>query len=303
VLIGILSRKRSLHSTRRLIESAQDLGHESLVLDPLQCYPVLEKNRLAILHHRGSLPIHEIDVVLPRIGTSITEHGLAVVNQFNMMGVPLVNNSQPIARSRNKLRALQILARAGISIPRSVMARHPLQIARALELVGGTPAILKLMKGTQGKGVILAETEQIAQQVMETFWSMRINVLIQEFIEESEGRDVRALIVGNRVIAAMRRHARVGEFRSNVHRGGTGVAVDLPPEYRRTAVRACRAMELNVAGVDMLETSEGPKVIEVNSTPGFENLELCTGLDVARQVIEYAVGLARRRRGRRRGVA
>jgi ribosomal protein S6--L-glutamate ligase len=302
VLIGILSRKRSLYSTRRLIASARDLGHESLVLDPLQCYPVLEKGRLAILHHRGSLPIGEIDVVLPRIGTSITEHGLAVVNQLDMMGIPLVNNSQPIARSRDKLRALQLLARAGVAIPRSVMARHPSQIGRALELVGGAPAILKLMKGTQGIGVILAKTEQIVQQVMETFWSMRLNVLIQEFIEESEGRDIRALIVGNRVITAMRRHARPGEFRSNVHRGGTGFAVALAPAYRRAAVRAARAMGLNMAGVDMLETSEGPKVIEVNSTPGFENLELCTGSDVARQVIEYALGLARRRR-RGRGAA
>ena len=296
VLIGILSRSRRLYSTRRLVESAGDLGHETLVLDPLQCDPVLEHGRLAILYRRGVLHVDELDVVLPRIGTSITEHGLAVVNQLDMMGVPLINNSQPIARSRDKLRALQLLARAAIPIPRSVMARHPSQASQALALVGGAPVILKLMKGTQGVGVILAETEQIVQQVMETFWSMRLTVLIQEFVEESEGRDVRALVVGRRVVSAMRRHARLGEFRSNVHRGGIGVAVQLPPAHARVAVRACRAMGLQVAGVDLLESREGPRVIEVNSSPGFEGIEQCTGTDVARQVVEYAVAWGRRSR-------
>lgn len=298
MLIGILSRRRSLYSTRRLIESAEDLGHESLVLDPLQCDPVLEHGRLAILHRKGVLAVDEIDVVLPRIGASITEHGLAVVNQLDMMGVPLVNNSQPIARSRDKLRALQLLARAGIPIPRSVMARHPSQVRQSLALVGGAPVILKLMKGTQGVGVILAKTEQMVQQVMETFWSLRLTVLIQEFVEESEGRDVRAVVVGRRVISAMRRHARLGEFRSNVHRGGMGVAVELQPAHARIAIRACRAMGLQVAGVDMLESREGPIVIEVNSSPGFEGIERCTGIDVARQVVEYAVGQGRRKRQR-----
>ena len=295
MLITILSRRRSLYSTRRLVQTATHSGHETLVLDPLHCDLVLGKKAPEIFYRGldGRLP--DIDVVLPRIGASITEAGLAVVNQFDMQGVPLINNSQPIARSRDKLRALQLLARAGIDIPKTVMARHPSQVRAALEIVGGPPAILKLVRGTQGIGVILAETEQMMQQVLETFWSLGMKILIQEFIEESEGRDVRALVVGPRVVAAMRRQARVGEFRSNVHRGGTGVAVDLPEAYKATALRATRVMGLQVAGVDMLESREGPKVVEVNSSPGFEGLERCTGTDVASAIIDYAVSFARRR--------
>jgi len=295
VVIAILSRKRSLYSTRRLLESAAGLGHETCVLDPLQCHLVLSARSPAILYRRldGRLP--EIGVVLPRIGASITELGLAVVNQFDMMGVPLVNNSQPIARSRDKLRCLQLLSRADVDIPRTVMVRHPSQVHQALEIVGGPPAILKLERGTQGIGVILAETEQVMQQVLETFWSLGMNILIQQFIEESEGRDVRALVVGSKVLAAMRRQARLGEFRSNVHRGGTGVAVDLPEEYKRAALRATRVMGLQVAGVDMLESRGGPKVMEINSSPGFEGLERCSGVDVAGAIIRYAVAFARRK--------
>jgi ribosomal protein S6--L-glutamate ligase len=241
-----------------------------------------------------------VDVVLPRIGVSVTEAGLAVVNQFDMMGVPLVNGSQPIARSRDKLRALQLLVRAGVGVPRTVLARHPSQVHRALEMVGGPPAILKLMRSSQGIGVVLAETEQAAQQVVETLWSLGVNVLIQEFVEESEGRDIRVVVVGNRAVAAMRRQARVGEFRSNVHRGATGTAVDLPPDYARAALRATQAMKLQLAGVDLLEARRGPQVIEVNSSPGFEGIELCTGIDVAGAVIDYAVAFARRAARRRK---
>jgi ribosomal protein S6--L-glutamate ligase len=240
-----------------------------------------------------------VDVVLPRIGASITEHGLAVVSQFDMMGVPIVNNSQPIARSRDKLRALQLLARAGVDIPRTVMARHPSQIHRALEIVGGPPAILKLVRGTQGIGVILAETEQIAEQVVETLWSLGMTVLVQEFVEESEGRDIRVVVVGHRVVAAMRRQARLGEFRSNVHRGATGTKVDLPADHERAALRATRAMGLKIAGVDLLESRGGPKVLEVNSSPGFEGIEEATGADVAGAVVDYAAAYARRRPRRR----
>jgi ribosomal protein S6--L-glutamate ligase len=295
VHIAILSRRRSLYSTRRLVESAGRLGHETSILDPLQCDLVLEKRVPAILYKglEGRLP--DFDVVLPRIGASVTGQGLAVVNQFDMMDVPLVNNSQPIARSRDKLRSLQLMARAGIDIPRTIMVRHPSQVHRALEMVGGPPAILKLVQGTQGIGVILAETEQAAQSVLETFWSLGMNILIQEFIEESEGRDIRALVVGARVVSAMRRQARVGEFRSNVHRGGTGVVVDLPEEYKRAALRATRVMGLQVAGVDMLESRGGPKVVEINSSPGFEGLERCSGVDVAAAIIVYAAAFARRR--------
>jgi ribosomal protein S6--L-glutamate ligase len=300
VVIAILSRKRSLYSTRRLVESARAHGHDPLILDPLRCDLVLRKNAPSVYYGGLDSALPPIDIVLPRIGASITEHGLAVVNQFDMMGVPLVNDSQPIARSRDKLRSLQHLARAGIDIPRTVMARRPSQVHRALEVVGGPPAILKLVRGTQGIGVILAETEQMMQQVLETFWSLGMNILIQEFIEESEGRDIRALVVGNRVIAAMRRQARIGEFRANVHRGGTGVAADLAGEYTRAALRATRTMGLQLAGVDMLESRQGPKVMEINSSPGFEGLERCTGVDVAGAIVEYAVAFARRRlRGRK----
>jgi len=216
-----------------------------------------------------------------------------VVNQFDMMGVPLVNNSQPIARSRDKLRSLQLLARAGIDIPKTVMASDPTQIHRALEIVGGPPAVLKVVKGTQGIGVILAETEQAALTVLETFWNLGMNILVQEFIEESEGRDVRAFVVGDRVVTAMRRQASIGEFRSNVHRGGTGMVVELEESYRRAALEATRVMRLQVAGVDMLESKSGPKVVEINSSPGFEGLERATGSDIALAIIEYAVAFAR----------
>jgi ribosomal protein S6--L-glutamate ligase len=298
VVIGILSRKPSLYSTRRLLQGAARRGHRTLVLDPLRCYLSLSRGAPAVFYRglRGMLP--RPDAVLPRIGASITDHGLAVVNQFDMMRVPLVNNSQPIARSRDKLRSLQLLAAAGIDIPRTVMARDPSQIDRVLDMVGGLPAIVKVIKGTQGIGVILAETEQSARTIIETFANLGMNILVQEFIEESEGRDIRALVVGGRVLTAMRRQARLGEFRSNVHRGATGVPIDLPEEYQRAALRATEVMGLQVAGVDLLESGSGPKVIEINSSPGFEGLERCSGTDIAGAIIEYAVAFARRRPAR-----
>ena len=300
MLVAILSRNHNLYSTRRLIAAATRQGHEALVLDPLQCSLALGEGCSEIFYRglEGRLP--QIEVVLPRIGVSITEHGLAVVRQFEMIGAPVVNGAQAIARSRDKLRSLQLLARADVDIPRTVMARHPSQVHRALEMVGGPPAILKLIRGTQGVGVVLAETEQIAVQVLETFWGLGINILVQEFVEESEGRDIRALVVGNRVVAAMRRQARIGEFRSNVHRGATGIPVQLPGSYERAALRAARAMKLQFAGVDLLESRRGPRVMEINSSPGLEGLELCTGEDIAGAVVDYAVAFARRRRRRRK---
>ena len=303
MVVGILSRRRSLYTTRRLVESIHKLGHEARVLNPLHCFLVLS-GRAPETYYRGMEgPLVDLDVVLPRIGASITEHGLAVVNQFDMMGVPLVNTSQPIARSRDKLRSLQLLSRAGIDIPKTVMVSDPTQIHRALEIVGGPPAVLKVVKGTQGIGVILAETEQAALTVLETFWNLGMNILVQEFIEESEGRDIRALVVGDRVVTAMRRQAGIGEFRSNLHRGGTGTVVDLPENYRTAALEATRVMGLQVAGVDMLESQSGPKVLEINSSPGFEGLERWTGVDIAAAIIEYAVGFARSGRRRKRSEA
>jgi len=213
--------------------------------------------------------------------------------------VPLVNNSQPIARSRDKLRSLQLLSREGLDIPKTVMASDPSQIHRALEIVGGPPAVLKVVKGTQGIGVILAETEQSALTVLETFWNLGMNILVQEFIEESEGRDIRAFVVGDRVVTAMRRQASIGEFRSNVHRGGTGTVVDLDENYRRVALEATRVMGLQIAGVDMLESQNGPKLVEINSSPGFEGLERATGADIALAIVEYAAGFARSKKRRK----
>ncbi len=297
MLLGILSRSPLLYTTRRFVESAERRGHRAAVINPLRCTLVLSREAPQVFHRGLEARLPQVDVVVPRIGASITDQGLAIVNQFAMMGVPLVNSAQPIARSRDKLRALQLLVRAGIDIPRTVMARDPRQVHRALDMVGGLPAVIKVLQGTQGIGVILAETEQVVQTVVETFASLGMNILIQEFIEESEGRDLRALVVGSRVVAAMRRQARLGEFRSNVHRGGSSTGVDLPTEYQRAALRATRAMGLQVAGVDMLESKQGPKLLEVNSSPGFEGLERATGVDVAGAIVDYAMALARRRAG------
>jgi len=300
VLVAILSRRRSLFSTRRLSAAATRLGHEAVVLDPMHCCLLLDRGHPDLTYRGVQSKLPKIDAVLPRIGASITAHGLAVVKQFEIIGVPVVNASQPIARSRDKLRCLQILSRSGVDIPRTVMMRHPGQIDAALAAVGGPPAVLKLIRGTQGIGVVLAETEQVARQVLETFWGLGMNILVQEFIEESEGRDIRALVVGHRVVAAMRRQARIGELRANVHRGATGVPVRLPESYARAAVLAARAMKLHFAGVDLLESRSGPKVVEINSSPGLEGLERCTGADLASTVIEYTAAFARRRWRRRR---
>jgi len=300
VVVGILSRRRSLYTTRRLVESAERLGHQARVLNPLHCVLVVSPLAPEVYDRNLGSRVTDLDVVLPRIGASITEHGLAVVNQFDMMGIPLVNNSQPIARSRDKLRSLQLLARAGLDIPKTVMASDPSQIHRALEIVGGPPAVLKVVKGTQGIGVILAETEQSALTVLETFWNLGMHILVQQFIEESEGRDIRAFVVGDRVVTAMRRQASIGEFRSNVHRGGTGSVVELDDTYRRVALEAARVMGLQLAGVDMLESESGPKLVEINSSPGFEGLEKATGVDIARTIIEFAVAFARSRKRRTR---
>jgi len=292
--IALLSRKRTLYTTQRFIESAKAMGHEPVVLDPMKCFLVLARRSPQIYYGAADRPLPAMDLVLPRIGASVTEHGLAVVNQFDMMGAPIVNNSQPIARSRDKLRCFQLLTRKDINIPRTVMAREPHQISAALEAVGGPPVVLKLIRGTQGIGVILAETEQAVQSVMDTLWSLGQTILIQEFISESEGKDIRALVVGNRVVTAMRRQARFGEFRSNLHRGGGAAVVDLDEDYRKAAIQATQVMGLQVAGVDLLESHEGPKVMEINSSPGFEGLEKATRLDIARIILEYAVRYARR---------
>ncbi len=290
--ILVLSRKRTLYTTRRIVEAASANGHDAAVVDPVACWLVCGPRTPSICYKAGRRKLGEFDVVLPRIGSSITDHGLAVVNQFEMMGVPVVNTSLAIGRSRDKFRSLQFLSRHEVDIPRTVMARGPGQIRAALRIVGGLPVVLKLVQGTQGIGVMLAETESALESILHTLWAVGQNVLIQEFVEESRGRDIRALVVGRRVVAAMTRVARIGEFRSNIHRGGVGRVVRLAAGYERAAVRAARIMELDIAGVDMLESRTGPKIIEVNSSPGFEGLERAAGVDIARAIVDHAASRA-----------
>jgi ribosomal protein S6--L-glutamate ligase len=288
--ICVLTRNKNLYSIERLTEAAQDKGHELKPVDPLSLELWIDRDKPRIYH--GGRPLHACDVVLPRIGASITNYGLAVVNQFEMMGAAVINRSQAIARARDKLRSSQLLMRHNVDIPRTVFARSPKHLDRMIQAVGGTPCIVKLTEGSQGVGVMIAESRESLEAMLDTFFGMGQNIIIQEFIKESKGRDVRAFVIGNRVVAAMRREAQVGEFRSNIHRGGVGRAVDLSPEYEKVALLAARIMGLQVAGVDMLESKSGPKVMEVNSSPGFEGLETSTRKDIAGQLIDYAVTYA-----------
>ena len=267
------------------------MGHDFRVFDPLKCQITVDHEQ-PLMHYEGKR-LTRPDVVIPRIGASITAYGLAVVNQFEMMGTAIVNRSQAIARARDKLRASQLLARHGIDTPRTVFLRDPKQLALAVELCGGVPVITKLTQGTQGVGVMLAESLKSLESMLETFWAMEKDIIIQEFIRESKGKDVRAFVVGNKVVAAMRREAQLGEFRSNIHRGAVGRPITLSPDYEKAALMATRVMGLQVAGVDLLIGKDGPKVIEVNASPGFEGLERAvTTKNVARQFIEYAAQYA-----------
>jgi ribosomal protein S6--L-glutamate ligase len=288
--VAILSRNRRLYSTRRLVEAARAQGHRPVVLDTLRCNLVLARDRPRILYRGKELA--GIGVVIPRIGASLTGYGLSVVNQFDMMGVPILNNAVPIARARDKLRALQLLSRFGIDIPRTVMCRYREEVPLAVEQVGGLPCIMKLIQGTQGVGVLIASTMAEVEGMLDTLWTLGQEILLQELIAESRGRDVRALVIGDQVAAAMRRTAREGEFRSNIHRGGEGQALELPREYAQAAVKAARVIGLEVAGVDMLESRGGPKIMEVNSSPGFEGLERVTGVDIAELYVKHALEVA-----------
>ena len=291
--IVVLSRNPRLHSTRRLVEAARALGHRARVLDTLHCNMVLARERPSMFY-RGE-EVGPVDVVIPRIGASITGYGLSVVNQLDMMGVPVLANAIPIARSRDKLRALQLLARFGIDIPRTAMCRYRDEVPAAVEMIGGLPCIIKLIQGTQGVGVMIASTMAEVRGLLDTLWTLGQEIILQELVAESRGRDVRALVIGDRVVAAMRRTARAGEFRSNIHRGGEATALDLPRDYAEAAVKATRVMGLEVAGVDMLESRGGPKIMEVNSSPGFEGLEQATGLDIATLYVRHAVEFAHAR--------
>jgi ribosomal protein S6--L-glutamate ligase len=301
LVVAILSRNRKLYSTRRLVEAAKQLGHTPRVLDTLRCDMVLGRDRPRILYRGKEILATDLHVAIPRIGASITGYGLSVVNQLDMMGVPVLNAAVPIQRSRDKLRALQLLSRFGIDIPRTVMCRYRDEVEGAVELVGGLPCIIKLIQGTQGVGVMIANTPAEVGGMLDTLWTLGQEIILQELVAESRGRDVRALVIGDRVVAAMRRTARAGEFRSNIHRGGVAEAVTLEREYAEAAVKAARVMGLEVAGVDMLEARTGPMIMEVNSSPGFEGLEAATSVDIAALYVQHAVEYAHARLSRPTG--
>lgn len=283
--IAILSRKPALYSTRRLKESAEQRGHEVRIIDYLRCYMNISSLKPMVMYQGG--PLVDIDAVIPRIGAPHTFYGTAVVRQFEMMNVFSANESQAVTRSRDKLRCLQLLARNGIGLPVTGFAHSTKDVQGLITSVGGAPLVVKLLEGTQGIGVVLAETQKAAESVIEAFRGLEANILVQEYIQEAGGADVRCFVIGGRVIASMERRARPGEFRSNLHRGGTATKARLTPEERSTAVRAAKAMGLNVAGVDILRSNHGPVVMEVNSSPGLEGIERATEVDVAGKIIEF----------------
>lgn len=296
--IGILSRNASLYSTHRLREAAEQRGHEVAVVDYTRSYMNITSHRPQVLLNRKVL---QFDAVIPRIGASHTFYGTAVVRQFEMMGVFSANESQAIARSRDKLRALQLLAAEGIGLPVTGFARSTKDIDGLIEMVNGAPLIVKLLEGTQGVGVVMAETHKAAESVIAAFRQLDANILVQEFIKEAGGADIRAFVVDGKVVAAMKRQGPEGEFRSNLHRGGSASLIKLSPEERSTAVRSAKILGLRVSGVDMLRSNHGPVVMEVNSSPGLEGIEGATEKDVAGKIIEFVEKNAKT--GRNRGRA
>jgi ribosomal protein S6--L-glutamate ligase len=297
--IAILSRNPKLYSTRRLVEAGTELGHEIEVVDPLRCYMTIASQRPSI-HYKGEA-LKGVDAIIPRIGASITFYGTAVVRQFEMMNVYSINESVAISRSRDKLRSLQLLARKGIGLPVTGFAHSTQYTNDLINLAGGAPLVIKLLEGTQGIGVVLAETQKAAASVIEAFRGLKENILVQEFIKEADGADIRCLVVGDKVVAAMKRQGKEGEFRSNLHRGGNASIAKLTPEERSTAVRAARIMGLNVAGVDLLRSNHGPVVMEVNSSPGLEGIETATEKNVAGMIIQFIEKQAKPGRTKTRG--
>lgn len=283
--IAILSRNAELYSTKRLVEAASSRGHEVQVVDPLMCYMNINRTNSSI-HYKGQV-LENFDAVIPRIGASITFYGTAVLRQFEMMGVFTLNESVAISRARDKLRSLQLMARQGIGLPVTGFADKPGDIPDLIDMVGGAPLVIKLLEGTQGIGVVLAETRTAAESVIEAFMGLNANILVQEYVREANGADIRCFVIGNKVVAAMKRQAKAGEFRSNLHRGGTASVVKLSAEERSTAIHAAKTMGLNVAGVDLLRSNHGPVVMEVNSSPGLEGIEAATEKDIAGLTIAF----------------
>jgi ribosomal protein S6--L-glutamate ligase len=291
--IAILSRNSRLYSTQRLVEAARKRGHSVRVLDPLRCYMRIAAGVFEI-HYKGRA-LRGLDVVVPRIGASVTFYATAVLRQFEMMGVQTPNSADAILRSRDKLHALQLLGRDGIGLPTTVFGDNPDDTADLLKMLGEPPHVIKLNEGAQGQGVLLAETRSSAQGMIEAFRGLYANFLVQEFIREAKGTDLRCFVVGGKVIAAMQRQAVDGDFRSNIHRGGTALAVVLTAQETAVAIHAARIMGLGIAGVDLLRSHRGPLVLEVNSSPGLEGIEAATGLDVAGLIIEHLAGVPRRK--------
>lgn len=283
--IVILSRNPKLYSTRRLKEAIEMRGHEALIIDHLQCSIIGEYKNPRIVYQGEELT--NVDAIIPRIGASVTMYGTAVVRQFEMQKVFSVNSSMAIVRSRDKLRSIQIFSRHDIDIPKTVFTNNHKHLDPLIKEIGGTPIVIKLLEGTQGIGVVLAETRKAAKSVAEAFYGLHANMLMQEYIEEAGGADIRAFVVNGKVVGAMRRQGAEGEFRSNLHRGGKAKTVRLKKAQRTLALRAAKAMGLEMAGVDMIESKRGPLVLEVNSSPGLEGIENATGNDIATAVIEY----------------
>ncbi|MCX2743445.1 30S ribosomal protein S6--L-glutamate ligase [Mangrovivirga sp. M17] len=283
--IVILSRNPSLYSTSRLVEAAEARGHNARVINHTKCNILIEKKNPQIFYNGEE--IKDVDAIIPRIGASVTFYGTAVVRQFEMMNVFTTVDSQSLVRSRDKLRSFQVLSRAGLGLPKTVFTNYSRDVESIIAQVGGAPLIIKLLEGTQGLGVVLAETRKAASSVLEAFNGLKARVIVQEFISEAKGADIRAFVVDGRVVGAMKRQGKSGEFRSNLHRGGTAEVIELSREEEIAAVRAARALKLGVAGVDMLQSERGPLIIEVNSSPGLEGIEKATEKDVAGEIIKF----------------
>lgn len=283
--IAVLSRNPKLYSTRRLVEAGEEKGHEMLIIDHSRCNIEIEKKKPKI-YFKGE-QITDVHAIIPRIGASVTFFGTAVVRQFEMMNVFSTTESVALVRSRDKLRSLQILSRAGLGLPKTVFTNYSKDVETPIKAVGGAPCVIKLLEGTQGLGVVLAETQKAAESVLEAFNGLQARVIVQEFIKEAGGADVRVFVIGDRVVGAMKRQGKEGEFRSNLHRGGSAEIIELSDAEERAALKAAKAMGLGVAGVDMLQSSKGPLILEVNSSPGLEGIEAATGKDIGGEIIKY----------------
>ncbi len=297
--IAMLARNPNLYSHKRLVEAAEGRGHKINIYNTLSCYMNITSHRPEVRYQGEKL--EGIDAVIPRIGASITFYGLAVLRQFEMMGVYSLNESVAIGRSRDKLRSLQILSRHGIGLPVTAFAHSAKQTGDLIEMVGGAPVVIKLLEGTQGIGVVLGDTQKSAESMIQAFRGLKANILVQEFIKEAGGEDFRVFVIGGKVVAAMRRKGAEGDFRSNLHQGGSATEAKITPEERSTAVRAAKALGLNVCGVDILRANHGPVIMEVNSSPGIEGIEKATGKDIAGQIIEFMEKNAKQGKTKTRG--